>query len=210
MTVYTPNIPQPGDNPSDSQDLILENFQTLESLYGTSGDHYSWTNTNPPESAKHAKVTLPGLPTATAPGNVLPTPSSGNCAIFAQTRDGQTTPFVARDGLVPITPVTNAWPLLPIKSYASFSITGAAAGSILDSFNISGGVVSTVAGINTITFSMINAMRTATSYGIQVSISATNLTDFSYTAIDSTHFSISIRNLLSFFPYRITVMAIES
>lgn len=30
MTVYTANIPQPGDNPSQSQDQILQNFQSLQ------------------------------------------------------------------------------------------------------------------------------------------------------------------------------------
>jgi|SRR5690348_219074 len=30
MTIYTPNIPQPGDIPSQSQDLILQNFQSLQ------------------------------------------------------------------------------------------------------------------------------------------------------------------------------------
>ncbi len=33
MTIYTANIPQPGDDPSQSQDQILQNFQSLENAF---------------------------------------------------------------------------------------------------------------------------------------------------------------------------------
>jgi hypothetical protein len=166
MTVYTPNIPQPGDNPSDSQDQILENFQTLQSLYGTTGDHYSWTNTNATESTKHARVTLPGLPTATAPGNVLPTPGAGNCAIFGVTRSAQTTPYLARDALASPTPAdfVNIYPLLPIKAYARLSITSANVVTVDDSFNINGTPTASSSGRN-ITVTLLNSMRSA-NYGV--------------------------------------------
>lgn len=163
MSVYTPNIPQPGDNPSDSQDQILENFQTLNTIYGTGGDHYAWTNTNPPETAKHAKVTLPGLPTATAPGNALPTTVSGNCAIFAQTVSSQTAPYLTRDGLAPTAPVINIWPLLPIKAYAQMNITSLNVVTINDSFNVAS-ATSTSAG-RQVTITLTNAMKSA-NYGI--------------------------------------------
>lgn len=211
MTVYTPNIPQPGDNPSDSQDQILENFQTLETLYGTSGDHYSWTNTAPGESSRHAKVTFPGLPTASAPGNTLPTTTLGSAAMFGQTRDNQTTPFLTRDGLAPTAPLTNIWPLMPIKAYASFNVTGSSTGAILDSFNISSAVVSTVAGVVTVTFTITNAMRTVTDYGVLISLnsSITTASKYFYTVTNATTFAISITNV-AVFPFRFTATVIES
>lgn len=97
MTSYTPNIPQPGDDPSDSQDQILQNFQTLNTLYGSSGDHYPWTNTTPTEGRRHAKVVLPGLPTANPPGNIIPTPALNEGVIFGLTAGSQTYPFWRRD-----------------------------------------------------------------------------------------------------------------
>jgi len=163
MSSYTANIPQPGDNPSDSQDQLLQNFQTLNTIYGSSGDHYPWTNTTPTEGNKHAKVTLPGLPTANAPGNAIPNPSSGNCTVFSQTRNSQTTPFVTRDGLVPAAPLTNIWPLMPIKAYAQLSVTALNVVTINDSYNITSCVASSAG--KTLSFTLTNAMRT-TNFGI--------------------------------------------
>lgn len=97
MTSYTANIPQPGDDPSVSQDQILQNFQTLQTLYGTMGDHYPWTNTTPTEGTRHAKVTLPGLPTNNPPGDSVPVPATGEGVAFGLTAGSQTYPFWRRD-----------------------------------------------------------------------------------------------------------------
>ncbi len=208
MTVYTPNIPQPGDNPSDSQDQILENFQTLQTLYGTSGDHYSWTNTNPPESTKHAKVTTPGLPTATAPGNVLPAPTSGNCSYFGQTRGSQTYPYIARDGLAPVAPLTNIWPLLPIKAYANIAITSTTTAVLNDSFNITSVTVATVAAVQNITINITNAMRTNT-YGV-VAQSSRRTGETGYSIVNQSQFIVNSLGATTFSPYTITVFVLES
>lgn len=162
MPVYTTNIPQATDNPSVSQGQLLQNFQTLNSTYGTSGDHYAWDDTNATEQAKHAKVTLPGLPTANPPGNALPTPLAGNCAIFGQTINSQTTPYVVRDGLAPTAPYGNIWPLLPIKAFATFlaNPTGATV-SLVSNFNVTSVTISG----NFVTVNFTNAMRTTT-YGV--------------------------------------------
>ncbi len=199
MPSYTPNIPQAADNPSNSQSQLLGNFQTLESLYGTSGDHYAWDNTNPAETAKHAKVTMPGLPTATAPGNLLPTPASGNLAIFAQNRNGQTTPFLTRDGLVPTAFVGNIWPLLPIKAYVLFSSVSTVITPTnivpTDSFNIgpSGAPIvaqTQVAGSTVWTINLINACRTST-YGI-IFITNPFVSNISYSRINTSQFTITV------------------
>lgn len=209
MTVYTPNIPQPGDNPSDSQDQILENFQTLETLYGTMGDHYSWTNTNPAEAAKHAKVTLPGLPTATAPGNALPTPSSGNCSIFAQTRNSQTLPYYARDGLVPGAPVTNVWPVSPIKAYATINVTSSNVVTINDSFNIAS--ITAASSGRTLTVNLTNAMRSASSFGILTSCSGPVGVTASIGYVNSTQFTVTLGGAsITAFNGTVTIAALES
>lgn len=171
MSVYTPNIPQPTDDPSDSQDQLLQNFQTLNTIYGTSGDHFPWTNTTAGIIHRHAKVSLPGLPRASnPPGDVIPTPIAGEGIIFSQTRAGlsnQTTPFLVRDTLAPVAPLTNIWPLMPIKAYfnittVTFSAPGPTAQTINDSFNITS--VNQTAS-NTFSVDITNTMRTTT-YGI--------------------------------------------
>jgi len=126
---YNPNIPQPGDDPSDSQDQILQNFQTLNNLYGINGDHYPWTNQTGAEGAKHAKVTLPGLPTTNAPGNVVPVPANNELVAFALTAGGETRPFYRRDTL------SDNIPLAPIIAFARANNT--AGGTLLGiPFNI--------------------------------------------------------------------------
>ena len=163
MPIYTRDIPQPGDNPSNSQDQILQNFQTLNDLYGTSGDHYPWTNTSANVIGRHAKVTMPGLPTAgSAPGTALPAPNAGEGSIFSQTVGSQTTPFYTRDGLGAVAPLTNIWPLMPIKAFATFTDAGVAAATINLSYNIT-----SITRINATDYVIVitNAMRTA-AYGV--------------------------------------------
>ena len=54
MPVYTVNIPQPGDNPSGSQDQILQNFQVLNTAF--SQDHGAY---NSGTQGQHNQVTFP-------------------------------------------------------------------------------------------------------------------------------------------------------
>lgn len=212
MTSYTPNIPQPGDDPSDSQDQLLQNFQTLQSSYGTSGDHYPWTNTTPTEGLKHAKVTLPGLPTTNQPGNIMPSPLAGNCAIFGITRDSQTTPFLSRDGLPSPTPpdFVNIWPILPIKGYAAVSIlnTLPLTGSILDGFNLTLTSVTSVGNLISANFAFINDMRNS-NYGV-IALLNKSSNNYFYTITNQHVFSVSVQISGSTLPYLFTVIAIES
>lgn len=216
MTIFTPNIPQPNDDPSASQDQILQNFLTLNSAYGTAGDHYAWTNTNAPETRKHAKVTLPGLPTTSVPGNTIPAPTANDCAIFGQTRDSQTTPFVTRDGLVPAAPLTNIWPLMPVKAYATFQsvVAGGVQNIIpLDSFNINTSIVQTAGFPVTFDFTLTNACRTQ-NYGIFYSVDFTGLAIFvsafvGYNITGVNTFTLTVPfNILAV--RRISVMVVES
>jgi|SRR5437899_319998 len=160
MTVYTPNIPQPGDNPSNSQDQILQNFQTLNTMYGSSGDHYPWTNTTPTEGFRHAKVTLPGLPTANPPGNALPTPGVGEGDIFAITTGSVTIPYWRRDNLA----ATPQYSMLPVRAFGSF--TGATGATLGTAMNLS--CVRTGAGLYTMT--MPSGTVTGSNYSVLLTI----------------------------------------
>ena len=52
MTVYTANIPQAGDNPSDSQSLILQNFQSIATAFQL--NHVELTDTT--DRGKHTRT----------------------------------------------------------------------------------------------------------------------------------------------------------
>jgi len=60
VPTYTPNIPQPGDIPAQSQDQILQNFQSIDN--GTDGfslNHISFTNATVGERGKHKFLQMP-------------------------------------------------------------------------------------------------------------------------------------------------------
>jgi len=57
MPVYNQNIPLAADDPSESQDQILQNFQTIYTVVGQ--DHM---NFNTATQGKHKKITFPAGP----------------------------------------------------------------------------------------------------------------------------------------------------
>jgi hypothetical protein len=203
---FTPNIPQATDDPSVSQGQILSNFQVLNNVYGTIGDHYPWTDTNGGEIGKHAKVTFPGLPTATAPGNVLPTPLAGNNAMFGQTQSGITMPYYRRDGF------TTTYAVSPIKAYVSCIVTSTTAGTILDSFGFNLTSITTTGVTTKIVLHFINPMRNATSYGMLLSNNSNNTSTPSVDSIwyinqDASNTAIYLRTPT--FPITFTAAALE-
>ena len=56
MSGYTTGIPAASDRPSGSQAQILNNFNTLETIYNV--NHYPWTDAST-NQGKHKQVTLP-------------------------------------------------------------------------------------------------------------------------------------------------------
>lgn len=54
MSTYTSNIPQPGDNPSQSQDQILQNFQSISTVNGV--NHVAFNDAN---EGKHKFLQMP-------------------------------------------------------------------------------------------------------------------------------------------------------
>jgi len=66
MPTYSPNIPQPGDLPSQSQDQILQNFQTLNTAFAQ--DHLAYNN---PAQGQHKQITFPVGPVTGQPFTFL-------------------------------------------------------------------------------------------------------------------------------------------
>ena len=54
---YNPNIPNPGDNISDSQPQIKINFQQLENIFGN--DHFPWDYATAAQRGQHQQVNFP-------------------------------------------------------------------------------------------------------------------------------------------------------
>lgn len=127
---FTPNIPQANDIISQSQLLLLNNFGQLNVKYGTSGDHFAFDNNNADETNRHAKVTLPQLPTpsGTSPGNSVPTPPLSSGVFYVKAALSQSIPYYRKDN------TTVDFPALPIRAMGRFLYNGGAVGT---SFNLS-------------------------------------------------------------------------
>lgn len=63
MSTYTSNIPQPGDNPSQSQDQILQNFQSIST--NNSVNHVAF---NDADQGKHKFLQMPEQSSAPSTG----------------------------------------------------------------------------------------------------------------------------------------------
>ncbi len=57
VDVYNPNIPNAGDNISDSQPQIKINFQQLENIFGN--DHFTWDDATTSQRGQHQQVNFP-------------------------------------------------------------------------------------------------------------------------------------------------------
>jgi hypothetical protein len=81
MSTYTSNIPQPADNPSDSQDQILQNFQSISTLIGI--NHVAF---NDPDEGKHKFLQMPEEASA-------PTTGANEGALYTKEQAGATQLF---------------------------------------------------------------------------------------------------------------------
>lgn len=193
---YTPNIPQPTDDPSQSQSLILANFQNLNNQYGLNGDHVAWTAVS--RQGQHKKVTW-----FDQTGSI-PAPVADSVVAFAVKNGAITMPYYKRDASA------TQFALSPIKAYASLSISNVPVTTISDGFNLN--VVSTIGGGTfTINMQFIDAMRTATSYGILISESNNGViagNTAAYQNIDASNFKIFVVNR-GVFPQVLTIAALE-
>lgn len=156
---YTANIPQPGDDPSQSQDLILQNFQQLNVQYGTSGDHVEWSASS--ANGKHKKTSWINQIASE------PVPGLNEVVAYGVTQSGVTMPYYKRDGLA------TRFSLAPIKAYVLFTTSnsnfvGNTNVAVTDQFNIPGPIVQNYngAGVVTFTITMTEACRSVGSYGI--------------------------------------------
>ncbi len=212
---YTPNIPQATDNPSNSQPLILANFQQLNTQFGTDpatglgGDHVFFTSVT--NNGKHNRVTLldesAAIPAVKQAG-------ADQILIYGKTNSGVTMPYYTRDN---IALATTEFSLAPIKAYASFtSIAATGTQNITpdDSFNINTPIVQVSGTPYTFTFTLTNACRTMV-YGINFSIDLSGVNILfpqrfpGYSITSSTIFVITVPFLLAS-AKRFTVTVLES
>jgi len=169
---FTASIPQASDDPSQSQPLILANFQQLNSQYGTAGDHVEWTASS--GNGKHKKVTW--INQSGSP----PTAGLNELVAYGITQSSITMPYYQRDNIATV------YPLAPIKAFARVTATGVAGLQTLsNSFNIT--QVNLVG--TTWTFTITNAMLNATNYAIFGFPSQGSVTSFA--TINSTTFSFN-------------------
>ncbi len=132
---YTPNIPQPTDLPSQSQALILGNFQTLDTDWNV--NHVDF---NTADSGKHAQITFPAGPLAGQPFTYL----AGEIGLQLLNQAPTNIPDIwMTRGLgvaIPITgrlPATTGWTYLPSGLLIKWGTgTAVAAGNTVVTFPV--------------------------------------------------------------------------
>lgn len=85
MTTYTSNIPQPSDDPSQSQDQILQNFQSLNTA--NSVNHIAY---NDADEGKHKFLQMPEQGSA-------PTTAADEGAVYTKVSNSTTELFWRRE-----------------------------------------------------------------------------------------------------------------
>jgi len=108
---YNPNTPLASERISDTQEPIRLNFELANTYFGV--DHFAFDAAS--NNGKHRRVTMPDQ-TATPP-----TPVASECAFYAKTISGVTTPYLRRDGLI-----SPEYPMTPIRAMGAFTGGGAA------------------------------------------------------------------------------------
>lgn len=130
MPTYTPNIPQPGDIPAQSQDQMLQNFQEIETVVST--DH---VNFNLLDKGKHKHVRF-------VQQTVAPTTTGTELSLYTKNvaSTSQQELYYTRDALTEYQLTAGAQLLGQriFSAYAIFSINvGAVAATITSGYNIS-------------------------------------------------------------------------
>ncbi len=172
---YNPAIPQATDRFRDSQPEFLNNFTLLNTYFGI--DHFTFDALS--NNGKHKQVTLPDR-TLTPPA-----PGASECALFAKTTGGVTTPFLLRDGLA-----APEYAILPIRAFGAF--TGA--GVIVSAQNCTSSAFAPGTGF---TITLPANVVSGTSYGVLITAGVNALNpQFSgfYSIVNATTFNVGFRN----------------
>lgn len=130
MPTYNPDIPQPGDNPSQSQDLILQNFQVINTAFNLNHGHLDDASLQ----GKHLFMQMPAqssAPTTLANEGALYTRTSTLSGlvelVYERQSNGTTIEFTSS------LQATNGWARLPsgilLKWGQEVNITGNNAGN---------------------------------------------------------------------------------
>jgi len=135
MSTYTSNIPQPGDNPSQSQDQILQNFQSIST--NNSVNHVQF---NDPDQGKHKFLQMPeqGSPPTTAANEAGFYSQESSLTgmtelVFRRESNGSEIEFTGFQG------ATNGWTRLPSGILLKWG-TGTGSGISTTSFPVSANI----------------------------------------------------------------------
>ena len=113
MPSYSKNIPQPDDIVAISQDALLQNFQSLDALYGQ--DHYNWDDADVNKRAHHRYVSCieqaGDPPTVANQGQLYTKDVSGKSELFFKDSSGSVIQFSSGGG-----------GSLPIRAYCTGKI----------------------------------------------------------------------------------------
>ena len=168
---FTANIPTTGQSLGVTKQPIQDNFTNYFNVL--SQDHVAPNLTG---QGKHKKISLTNQTAA------VPSAGVSEVVIYSTTTLGISSPLYKRDDLATGT----IWPLAPMKAFAMVTSTGAAgAQTLTSSYNIT---LCSRTG-NVWTFTITNAMKSATSYGIFGIVSAGDILTFA--PINSTSFSFN-------------------
>lgn len=121
---YLPNIPQPGDLISVSQNDILVNFQQLNAVY--TADHYAYNDATA-NAQRHRQVRLPELAAA-------PAAAADMGSVYTADVAGITELFYRYDNSA--TPASRIMQLSCIKAWCRFNGTLATPIAIIDGMNV--------------------------------------------------------------------------
>jgi hypothetical protein len=179
---YNANIPQPTDAISDSQNDILDNFQSINTWVQVNHTGFD----SPPNTGKHTVVELPqqAMATVTPVGEV-----AIECLSSAYNANGPELIYLpenagARVEMTASLKATNGWTFLPsglLIKWGRFLV--AAAGTAVVPFPAGAGIPAYGMTVYNITFQVSNGAATDPNWAITLNTATTTLANIGYNAV---------------------------
>lgn len=190
MSTYTSNIPQPTDNPSSSQDQILQNFQSISTLVAV--NHVQF---NDADEGKHKFLQMPEEAAA-------PATAANEAAIFSQESSltGSTELVFRRESngsqveFTGFQGATNGWTRLPSGILLKWG-TGTGSGISSTNFPVAGTIPVFSAVYNGLV-SVEDTSGTPNTFATLRSISTTAITIFGSSRTSTSSASTTFRYLV--------------
>lgn len=178
---YNPNIPQPTDAISDSQNDILDNFQSINTWVGVNHTGFD----SPPNTGKHTVVEMPqqALATVTPVGEV-----AIECLASAYNANGPELVYLPENGgaRVEMTAglkAANGWTFLPsglLLKWGTFAVVAVGTATVL--FPAGPTIPAYGTTIYNITFQDSNGSALDPNWAIVLNVATTTLASIGYNA----------------------------